>query len=528
MKKIMDACKKISPKLKRIYTKGSDIIDMMDIILTMTSGDVEGGLAKISGFIGGKCGSAIGGYIGGLIGGLFGGPLGAPIGSLIGSWIGNQLGSKAGEALFEVCYKGAGLNEKDGKTGGVEIRIITSIKSLKIDIYFLFCQINLIAIPLKSRIPNIIEKLLPGVNMNFIVHRIIYELYYGIVIQHAPILFSLHFAKEGFLYPVIHPYYRNTLVGYILGFLDYFLKGFINGGTYKPEFLLEWDKTKNMDADYLRQNIIDIREELKKANLQSIEYLSLRELYNDDDDDEKNKSRKQKYFSAFRILGKTTKVQKCGLFLVPDCDFDVEHDLNPSVEVMAELSKSSPSEYHMKHKEMEEAYQRMHHQIYTKMPQIPLFAPWFDLLKIVSFGAHYVQTLIETGTQPCFPEPNLISPFPTAMPPIPIKKIKTFHINFSFYDFIEQVSPDAIKTIDDHLYKIINDEVYDFKSIEVLLKKEARKIIISKLSNNLPIQQIEQRDDSELQISRTNILIQQNLQNILLLPSLKIFNLINY
>lgn len=225
-------------------------------------------------------------YLGSFVGGLLtseGGPT-AFFGAMVGGKIGSSLGSNISKFLFGQCLTSAGLNEKNAKTGGVEVRNIASLSQLKGDIFFLFSQINLIAFPFNSEIPKIIEQLLPGVQIDFIVHRIIYELYYGIVVQEAPILFSLHFAKEGFLYPVIHPYYRNTLTGYILGLLDYFLKGFVNGGVYSPQFLLDWDKTKNMDSDYLRKNIIDIREELRKANLQSIGYLSLRELYNDEDE----------------------------------------------------------------------------------------------------------------------------------------------------------------------------------------------------------------------------------------------------
>lgn len=101
---------------------------------------------------------------------------------------------------------------------------------------------------------------------------------------------------QGFLYPVIHPYYRNTLTGYILGLIDYFLKGFVNGGAYKPEFIIEWYRSKNINSNYLRQNIVNIRNELKKSNLQSIGYLSLWELY--DNDDEENQNGKQKYLES--------------------------------------------------------------------------------------------------------------------------------------------------------------------------------------------------------------------------------------
>ena len=481
-------------------------LNIVDISSSIISGDTKGAVIKSSGFIGGCAGQ----YIGAIIGSV-GGPVGILIGGYVGGFIGDYLGSKAAEAAFDSCIESAGLVDNDGKTGGVEIRNIISLYPLKCNAIFLFSQINLIAFQLNSEIPNIFQKLLPEVEMDFIVHRIIYEIYYGIVVHNAPILFSLHFAKEGFLYPVMHPYYRNTLTGYILGFLDYFLKGFVNGGIYKPEFLLEWDKTKNMNADYLRQNIVDIREELKKNNLQSIGYLSLRELYDsnddDDDNDDNEKNKKQKYYSAFRILGKTNKVQICGKYIIPECDFDVEHDLNPSAEVEAELSKYNETKYHQEQKEMEKAYQRMHDQIHKKMKQIPMFASWFELLKIVSFGAHYVQTLIEAGIQPFIPEQILLKPFPTAMPPIPIRQTKTFHIGLSFYDFIQQLSPQIIKKIDDNMYKIINEKLYDFSLINEILFNESRRIIKQKLATQISIQQIEKREDSELQIQLINLRI---------------------
>ena len=45
-------------------------------------------------------------------------------------------------------------------------------------------------------------------------------------------LVSLNFNKNSLLYSVMHGYYKLTLTGHILGFLDYFLKGFVNGGFF--------------------------------------------------------------------------------------------------------------------------------------------------------------------------------------------------------------------------------------------------------------------------------------------------------
>lgn len=33
-------------------------------------------------------------------------------------------------------------------------------------------------------------------------------------------------------------FYRNTLTGYIMGFLDYFLKSYLNGSYFKEDFLI--------------------------------------------------------------------------------------------------------------------------------------------------------------------------------------------------------------------------------------------------------------------------------------------------
>lgn len=103
------------------------------------------------------------------------------VGGMAGGVIVDYLGSKAGKALFSSCLESVVLNENNGRTGGVEVWMITSLNPLKSDFFFLLSQINFITFHLNSDIPNIL---------------------------------------------VIHPYYRNTLTGYILGLLDFFLKGY--------------------------------------------------------------------------------------------------------------------------------------------------------------------------------------------------------------------------------------------------------------------------------------------------------------
>lgn len=85
--------------------------------------------------------------------------------------------------------------------------------------------------------------------------------------------FSLHFNEDGSLYPVVHPAYENTLVGEVISYLDYYMKGFFNGGVFPKEFIDSWHASMNTSRDYLKPKLIDLK---KYAKEKGIAYLSLR------------------------------------------------------------------------------------------------------------------------------------------------------------------------------------------------------------------------------------------------------------
>ena len=60
-----------------------------------------------------------------------------------------------------------------------------------------------------------------------------FELSVGIYRDKTLPFFSLHFNEDGALYPVIHPSYQNTLVGVVISYIDYYMKGFLNGGVFQ-------------------------------------------------------------------------------------------------------------------------------------------------------------------------------------------------------------------------------------------------------------------------------------------------------
>lgn len=88
------------------------------------------------------------------------------------------------------------------------------------------------------------------------------EISNGINIMNELPFVSLHFNNNHLLYSVMGPYYRNTLVGNVLAYMDYFLKGFVNGGFFNIEFIKNWVKVppqeRMTDLKKLNLNLIDI------------------------------------------------------------------------------------------------------------------------------------------------------------------------------------------------------------------------------------------------------------------------------
>lgn len=79
--------------------------------------------------------------------------------------------------------------------------------------------------------------------------QILRELAIGIYTHNTIPFFSLHFREQGTdLFPVIHPAYENTLVGRVIGMLDYIMKGYLNGGTYQENFIDDWYKRPDWET----------------------------------------------------------------------------------------------------------------------------------------------------------------------------------------------------------------------------------------------------------------------------------------
>jgi hypothetical protein len=92
--------------------------------------------------------------------------------------------------------------------------------------------------------------------------QILRELAIGIYVHSTVPFFSLHFNQDSDLFPVIHPFYENTLVGRVIGMLDYIMKGYLNGGIFEEEFIDAWCRDPNWksNSDSALKKLIDFKE----------------------------------------------------------------------------------------------------------------------------------------------------------------------------------------------------------------------------------------------------------------------------
>jgi len=273
--------------------------------------------------------------------------------------------------------------------------------------------------------------------------QLIRELTQAIFIHETFPFFSLHFNDQGELYPVLHPAYQNTLVGEVIGYLDYFLKSFLNGGTYDITFLRDWHKTRNHDLEYLRQHVMDIKA-IAKAH--GIKYVSSRELLQREKVDhlaegEDASKYGMKFMTSFRIISERGDVQKSGDTFVVNPDFRVEHsvDLRPDYAELirreTELKGTPPKDF----EKLQSVYKQMAQSIHDTMPKLPFCRDYFQMLGVINFFCYLINTYKSMGRQldlESIPAPEQAE-FPPVLPPIPVRYSKYFEVKLTLADVLK-------------------------------------------------------------------------------------------
>lgn len=294
--------------------------------------------------------------------------------------------------------------------------------------------------------------------------QILRELAIGIYVHDTIPFFSLHF-KQGTsdLFPVIHPAYENTLVGRVIGMLDYFMKGYLNGGVFNEKFVDEWNShpdwsTKSSSA---LKELIDFYDYCSKHLPDDEEYYSLgmmQDLKEDKDLDQNlkaiidsqiemdNKKLKKAinklgdldysgFRNSFRIIAKQNSIQQSNGLFVLDGDFDVFYTIEPSADFIEKCENvrtegGSPEIY----KTLENSYRNMSRKIHDHMVKMPMCREYFSMLNVINFISGYFSTLKKHRKIPMLPSMSPVNTqgCPQLFPHLPIKTIKIEPLKLNF------------------------------------------------------------------------------------------------
>lgn len=270
--------------------------------------------------------------------------------------------------------------------------------------------------------------------------QIVRELAVGIYVFDAVPCFSLHFDPDTNMFPVIHPCYRRTLVGKVIGLLDYYMKGFLHGAFFDEKFIREWLKSPTHDKQFLKNNSIDLRDYCQTHLGSDMDYMSMYEILDALEQEkigegQKNPDEspvlsdfKQCGRSSVRINAKQNSIRKWENLFMLDGGFDMDFTFSPDPEYVEELRKyrsehgCDPAGY----TRMMKAFNIMKHQIETIMPRLPMFQELFNKLNVINFFSYYFINLKEAQKVAVFASKSINHDYgcPPKFPHHPIRRIQ--------------------------------------------------------------------------------------------------------
>ena len=291
----------------------------------------------------------------------------------------------------------------------------------------------------------------------------------------------------------MNDYYKNTITGNILTFIDYYLKSYVNGGFFKEEFIFSWQNGKNTDQNYLQKNIIDFKKYLFEINHNpnDINYISMYDLNNNPKND-------NNYVSAFRIIGNIKNNLKFYKNLIfPNCsyftqfDFDILPDWQSQIEIDSN-EKSSSENIKNNHKIMAT-------RVTFLMKKIPFLKPYFEILKLITFAINYLPNVQKIGSFPIFSNALQIKnlgekyckSIPKIFPPLPIRKRMKIEVEINIKEIIEIFKENNYEKLNKFIsicfYEADDDKIKIENAIEKqkFLLNEIKNFVRKKVEKNI-------------------------------------------
>jgi len=291
--------------------------------------------------------------------------------------------------------------------------------------------------------------------------QLIQELAMGIYVHATVPFFSLHFNHNADLYPIVHPAYENTLVGQVFGMLDYYMKGYLNGGVFNESFVQEWQKnpSKFKVDEKILPELINFRS-YAEQNLSGAdqEYLSVRELLKMMEiKDLKNDSLEKtgfnfydytKFSNSFRIIAKQKSIDKTENLFSINSDFEVQYTIeaNPDYKKALDEYLHLNGKYPKAYLNLNAAYEKMRKQIHSHMIKMPFCKKYFAMLGVINFFSYYFTTLKKHHKYPVLPKVNLEpAKCPALFPALPVLTNRTEEFKISKYQVLNELLKNSYK-----------------------------------------------------------------------------------
>lgn len=356
----------------------------------------------------------------------------------------------------------------------------------------------------------------------------------------VPIAYSSYYEKEKReICSLMHPMLRIAITGHVLGFLDYFVKGYVNGGVYTEDFIMGYESTeRELDPEALidlQAELLLVRKQYEREGRSRDELPSscacLRDFVEEgsSSDGVDYSFFTSHYASGFRLLGSINKVEIGDPNIIePTGSVIVESDLQVKSGMAASIAKrlkDGVAEPRL-NTLFTSAHQRMVEEIQFNMCRHPRFAPYFELLKIITFCVGLADAFQDAGVFPrsiTTDNPKTIdpvtadmSPFPITLPPLPVRHGPNILFEVHFNDMVRTACKD------EHAHQLINKMIRnDLADIPLeertdcllrVARKTARKAITKAFpqADSLVLKNI---DDGSLKTQTIATNFRQNLQN---------------
>jgi len=290
-----------------------------------------------------------------------------------------------------------------------------------------------------------------------------------------------HFSNKTYTYPVMHPFFKKTLSGSIVAFLDYWMKAFANGGAFDRAFLEKWATLPNFDEQHLRAHIIDLKK-YAKEKAPGLDYICLREVESrvgSKGEKVSTSTFKQPFMASFRIIAYLKEVRRFGNILIPSYDFKIEYDidLRPDYKEYLEQYHKEHGDYPEDYELIRQSYVFFAEEIKNKMPKMPLFKEYFELLGMMNSYCYALATWEQMGKMPVFAQTPAQDSYtvPKAFPPLPIRYFETYPLNTTVGAIFKGLSPSDIEALDKVLFQSFIDR--ELTQLPDELKQKLKQVL---------------------------------------------------